>query len=63
MELHPGASRKGASSTLPGQRVARLIPCFHDQMLVVLNGFIKKTRKTAADDLDLAKRRMREVTK
>jgi phage-related protein len=32
-------------------------------MLVVLNGFIKKTRKTAADDLDLAKRRMREVTK
>ena len=30
--------------------------------LVVLHGFIKKTRKTLADDLALAKRRMKEVT-
>jgi len=50
-------------STLPSQRIARLILCFHDQMLVVLHAFIKKTQKTPADDLALAKRRMKEVTK
>jgi phage-related protein len=50
-------------SSLPSQRIARLILCFHEQMLVVLHGFIKKTQKTPADDLALAKRRMKEVTK
>lgn len=50
-------------SSLPSQRVARLIICFHDQMLVVLHGFIKKTQKTPADDLALAQRRMKEVMK
>ena len=48
-------------STLPSQRIARLILCFHQQTLVVLHGFIKKTQKTPADDLALAKRRMKEV--
>jgi phage-related protein len=38
-------------------------PLFHDQMLVVLHGFIKKTQKTPTDDLALAKQRMKEVTK
>ncbi|MGA2598299.1 MAG: type II toxin-antitoxin system RelE/ParE family toxin [Bryobacteraceae bacterium] len=32
-------------SSLPSQRIARLILCFHGQMLVVLHGFIKKTQK------------------
>jgi phage-related protein len=32
-------------------------------MLVVLHRFIKKTPETPADDLALAKRRMKEVTK
>jgi len=50
-------------SSLPSKRMARLILCFHDQVLVVLHGFIKKTQKTPADDLALAKRRMKEVTK
>ena len=50
-------------SALPSQRIARLILCFHDQMLIVPLGFIKKTQKTPADDLALAKRRMKEVTK
>lgn len=44
-------------------RIARLILCFHDQMLVVLRGFIKKTQKTLTNDLAIAKRRMKEVTK
>jgi len=50
-------------SSLPSRKIARLILCFHQQTLVVLHGFIKKTQKTPAEDLDLAKRRMREVTK
>ena len=50
-------------STLPSKRIARLILCFHQGTLVVLHGFIKKTRKTPAEDLALARRRMREVTK
>jgi len=50
-------------SSLPSRRIARLILCFRDQMLVVLHGFIKKTQKTPSDDLALAKRRMKELTK
>jgi phage-related protein len=50
-------------SSLPSQRIARLVLCFHDGMLIVLHGFIKKTQKTPPDDLALARRRMAEVTK
>lgn len=50
-------------STLPSQKIARLILCFHQGTLVVLHGFIKKTRKTPAGDIGLAKRRMKEVTR
>lgn len=50
-------------SSLPSQKVARLIVCFHQQTLVVLHGFIKKTQKTPSDDLEVAKRRMKEITK
>jgi phage-related protein len=50
-------------STLASQRIARLILCFHENTLIVLHGFIKKTQKTPADDLALAKRRMKEVTR
>jgi phage-related protein len=49
-------------SGLPSQKIARLILCFHDKTLVVLHGFIKKTQKTPAEELELARRRMREVT-
>ena len=43
-------------SHLPSQKIARLILCFH-QELVVLHAFIKKTQKTPPEDLELAKRR------
>ena len=49
-------------STLPGRRIARLLLCFHEGVIVVLHGFIKKTQKTPPDDLELAKKRKREVT-
>jgi phage-related protein len=50
-------------SPLPSRRIARLVLCFHDGMLIVLHGFIKKTQKTPADDQLLARRRMIEVTR
>lgn len=50
-------------SALPSHKIARLILCFHEKTLVVLHGFIKKTQKTPTEDLDLAKKRMKEVTK
>ena len=49
-------------STLPSRRIARLLLCFHEGVIVVLHGFIKKTQKTPPDDLELARKRKREVT-
>ena len=48
-------------SALPSQRIARLILCFHEETLIVLHGFIKKTRKTPPEEIEIAKRRMTEV--
>jgi phage-related protein len=50
-------------SNLASQRIARLLLCFHQETLVVLHGFIKKSQKTAPADLAMAIRRMKEVTK
>jgi phage-related protein len=46
-------------STLPSNRISRIIFCFHQGELVLLNGFIKKTQKTPMDELELAKKRMK----
>lgn len=48
-------------SDLRSDRIARLLFCFHEGLLVVLHGFIKKTQKTSPGDLELARRRMREI--
>ena len=48
-------------STLPSQRIGRLLLCFHEGMIVVLHGFIKKSQKTPPDDLEMARKRKREV--
>jgi phage-related protein len=49
-------------STLPSRRIARLLFFSHEGRLGVVHGFIKKTQKTPAEDLDLARRRMKEMT-
>ena len=49
-------------SRLPSQKIARLILCFNQKTVIVLHGFIKKTQKTPTEDLELAKRRLKEVT-
>jgi phage-related protein len=49
-------------STLTQGRIARVLFCVHDGRMVLLHAFIKKTQKTPAADLDLAFKRMREIT-
>ncbi|MGH8317425.1 MAG: type II toxin-antitoxin system RelE/ParE family toxin [Steroidobacteraceae bacterium] len=49
-------------SSLHSNRIARVLFCLHDGEMVALHGFIKKTQKTPAADLELAKKRMKEVT-
>jgi phage-related protein len=48
-------------STLPSNRIARVLFCIADESLVLLHGFIKKTQKTPDTDLKLARKRMKEV--
>jgi len=45
---------------IPG-RIARIIFCTHNDHLVLLHGFIKKTRKTPKRDIELAKDRMKRL--
>ena len=46
---------------LRGNRIARVLFCAHEGDMVLLHGFIKKTRKTPQADLDLAVKRMKGV--
>jgi phage-related protein len=47
-------------STL-GNRIARVLFTVSGPVLVPLHGFIKKSQKTPKEDLDLARRRLREL--
>ena len=49
-------------SKLPGRRIARVIFAFDDGEIVLLNGFMKKTQKTPPDEIDLAAKRLKEMT-
>jgi phage-related protein len=48
-------------SNLPSHKIARVIFCVVDKNMVLLHGFIKKTQKTPAEDLTLAKKRKKEI--
>jgi phage-related protein len=48
-------------TSLASHRIARVIFCFHDEELVALSGFIKKTQKTPQDELDIALSRKKEL--
>jgi phage-related protein len=48
-------------SGLTGNRIARLLFCIAEGRLVVLHGFVKKSRKPPVADLSLADRRMKEM--
>ncbi len=46
---------------LPDGTTARVMVCFHDGALFALHGFIKKTQTTPASDLEIARKRQKEV--
>jgi phage-related protein len=48
-------------SSLASRREARVFFGFHDGMLILLHAMMKKSQKTPADDLTLARQRLREV--
>jgi len=47
-------------SDLPGNRIARVLFVVRQDEILVVHGFLKKTRKTPDDDLALAHKRKRE---
>jgi phage-related protein len=49
-------------STLRSRREARVVFGFYQGMLIALHAFIKKKRKTAPDDLAIARQRLKEVS-
>jgi phage-related protein len=48
-------------SNLTGGRIARVIFCVADGRMVLLHGFVKKTQKTPYPDLELARKRQKEI--
>jgi phage-related protein len=50
-------------TSLPSNRIARVLFSVQQGRILVLHGFIKKTQKTPPDDLVLARRRSREFEK
>jgi phage-related protein len=49
-------------SSLPQGRIARVLFCIAGGRMVLLHAFIKKAQKTPDSDLDLASKRMKEIT-
>ena len=49
-------------STLDSSRIARVIFCVGGGHMILLHAFIKKAQKTPKADIDLALKRMKDVT-
>ncbi len=50
-------------TSLAGNRISRVIFCFHEHELVALSAFIKKSQKTPQGELDVARARMKELSR
>jgi phage-related protein len=48
-------------STITGRRIVRILFCIRNGRMVLLHGFIKKTRQTPLSEIEIAKKRQREV--
>ncbi len=48
-------------SHVTGSRIARVLFCIHQNQMVLLHGFIKKTQKTPKAELDTAEKRKRKL--
>jgi len=57
-----GAGLWEVRSQLTGGRIARIIFCVHQGRMVLLHGFMKKTQKTQPREIELAAKRMKEIT-
>lgn len=49
-------------STMSSRRIAGVIFAVADERMVLLHGFVKNSRKTPKPDLDLAEKRLKEIT-
>lgn len=48
-------------SNISDGQIARVLFCIAQNQMILLHGFIKKTQKTPTGDLELARRRMKDV--
>ncbi|HVY34596.1 MAG TPA: type II toxin-antitoxin system RelE/ParE family toxin [Caulobacteraceae bacterium] len=48
-------------TSLPSRRISRLVFFIDHGRIGVVHGFIKKTQKTPAEDLEIARKRMKEM--
>jgi phage-related protein len=48
-------------SSLPSRREARVFFGFHEEMLIAVHAVIKKSRRAPAEDLALARQRLKEL--
>lgn len=48
-------------SSLPSNKISRIIFFIYEKQIILLHGFIKKTQKTDINDINLAKKRKSEV--
>jgi phage-related protein len=48
-------------SSLPSHRIARVLFFVHEGRIGIVHGFIKKTDKTPQNELELARKRMKEM--
>jgi phage-related protein len=49
-------------STLRSRREARVLFGFYEDTLIALHAFIKKTQKTAPEDLAMERQRLKEMS-
>jgi hypothetical protein len=56
-----GAGLWEVRSELEGHRIARIIFCMAANEMVLLHGFIKKSQQTPKPELDLARKRKKEI--
>ena len=58
----PGKGLFEIRSSISNGRIARVIFAVIDERMVLLHGFVKKQQKTPKPDLELAAKRLRELT-
>lgn len=58
-----GAGLFETRSALPSHRIARVFFCICEQKIVLLHGFIKKTKQTPDRELELARKRQKSLKK